>query len=129
MHGEAAPVNFKETGQYISYGKLLASFRLNAVNFNHKVLAEGFNVKDVISDMDTLINYLVENADKLKIDKDKIAIWCFSGGVPFGLYTGMSNYFDYVKGIIAYYGFGDFKSLGEFLQLNIFSISFFEGTL
>ncbi|MCW6060194.1 dienelactone hydrolase family protein [Clostridium sporogenes] len=119
VHGEAASVNFKETGQYISYGKLLASFGLNAVNFNHKVLAEGFNIKEVISDMDSLINYLVENADKLKIDKNKIAIWCFSGGVPFGLYTGMSNYFDYVKGIIAYYGFGDFTSLGEFLQLNI----------
>lgn len=119
VHGEAASVNFKETGQYISYGKLLASFGLNAVNFNHKVLAEGFNIKDVINDIGALINYLIENADKLNIDKNKIAIWCFSGGVPFGLYTGMSNYFDYVKGVIAYYGFGDFSSLGEFLKLNI----------
>lgn len=119
VHGEAASVNFKETGQYISYGKLLAAFGLNAVNFNHKVLAEGFNIKEVINDIDVLINYLIENADKLNLDKDKIAIWCFSGGVPFGLYAGMSNYSNHVKGIIAYYGFGDFTSLGEFLNFNI----------
>ena len=61
----------------------------NAVTFNHKVLADGFNIEEVNNDIDALINYLIENADKLNIDKDKIAIWCFSGGVPFGLYAGM----------------------------------------
>lgn len=119
IHGEAASVNFKETGQYISYGKLVAAYGFNAVTFNHKVLADGFNIEEVNNDIDALINCLIENADKLNIDKDKIAIWCFSGGVPFGLYAGMNDYFDYIKGIIAYYGFGDFTSLGEFLNFTI----------
>ncbi len=119
IHGEAACVNFKETGQYISYGKLVAAYGFNAVTFNHKVLADGFNIEEVNNDIDALINYLIENADMLNIDKDRIAIWCFSGGVPFGLYAGMNDYFDYLKGIIAYYGFGDFTSLGKFLNFSI----------
>lgn len=119
IHGEAASVNFKETGQYISYGKLVAAYGFNAVTFNHKVLADGFNIEEVNNDIDALIKYLIENADKLNIDKDKIAIWCFSGGVPFGLYAGMNGYFDYIKGIIAYYGFGDFASLGKVLEFSI----------
>lgn len=119
VHGEATSINFKESGQYISYGKLVAAFGLNAVTFNHRVLSDGFNIKEVNNDIDALINYLIENADKLNIDKDRIAIWCFSGGVPFGLYVGMHDYFDYIKGIIVYYGFGDFTSVGKLLQINI----------
>jgi dienelactone hydrolase len=92
---------------------------LKAVTFNHKVLCDGFNIKEVNNDIDTLISYLIENAHKLNIDKDKIAIWCFSGGVPFGLYAGMHDYVDYIKGVIGYYGFGDFTSVGKLLQLNI----------
>lgn len=119
IHGEAASINFKESGQYISYGKLIAASGLNAVTFNHKVLSDGFSVKEVIDDIDTLVNYLIENADNLNINKDKIAIWSFSGGVPFGLYEGMHDYFNYIKCIIAYYGFGDLTSVRKLLNFNI----------
>jgi dienelactone hydrolase len=119
VHGEASSINFKETGQYITYGKLIAAYGFNAVTFNHKVLSDGFSVEEVTNDIDVVINYLIKNADELSIDKDKIAIWCFSGGVPFGLYAGMHGYFNYIKGIIAYYGFGDFTSVRELLKFNI----------
>lgn len=100
-------------------GKLIAASGLNAVTFNHKVLSEGFSIKEINSDIDILIKYLVENNEKLNIDKDKIAIWCFSGGVPFGLYAGMHRYSNYVKCIIAYYGLTDFKHAGQLLGINI----------
>lgn len=119
IHGEAKSINFKETGQYTSYGKLIAASGLNAVTFNHKVLSDGFTVEEVNNDIEKIIKYLIENADKLNIDKNKIAIWCFSGGVPFGLYNGMSNSFDCVKAIIAYYGFCDLESVGRLLDFNI----------
>lgn len=119
VHGEAASINFKETGQYISYGKLIADNGFNAVTFNHKVLSEGSSIEEVINDIDTIVNYLIENADKLNIDKNKIAIWCFSGGVPFSLYVGMHDYSNHIKSVIAYYGFGDFTSVGELLQFHI----------
>lgn len=119
VHGEAASIDFKETGQYITYGKLVAAYGFNAVTFNHKVLSEGFSIEEVINDIDALVNYLIENADKLNIDKNRIAIWCFSGGVTFGLYVGMHDYSKNIKGVIAYYGFGDFTSVGELLQFHI----------
>ncbi|MDS0525511.1 esterase [Clostridium sp. SHJSY1] len=119
IHGEASSVNFKESGQHISYGKLIAASGLNAVTFNHRVLSDGDNIKEVNKDIEELIKYLIENADRLNIDKDRIAIWCFSSGVPFGLYAGMNNNIESIKAIIAYYGFGDFKAVGKLLEIKI----------
>ena len=120
VHGEAKSMNnFKDIGQYKSLGRLIAASGLNAVTFNHRTLVDGFTIKEINSDIDNLINYLVKNAEKLNIDQDRIAIWCISGGVPFGLYAGMRSYSDYVKCIIAYYGFGDFRYVGQVIDINI----------
>lgn len=119
IHGEAPSVNFKESGQYISYGKMLAASGYIAVNFNHKVLSEGCSIEEVAADIDMMIKHIIQNADGLNIDKNRIAIWCFSGGVPFGLYAGMNDYFSNVRCVIAYYGFGDFTSVGNLLQFSM----------
>lgn len=119
IHGESSSVNFKECGEYISAGKLIGASGLNAITFNHKTLSDGCNVEEVISSIDDLLKYVIENAAELKIDENKIAIWCFSGGVPFGLYEGMHDYFDNIKAIAAYYGFGELKSVEELLGRKI----------
>lgn len=119
VHGEACNVNFKEAGQYVSLGKLVASSGLKAVTFNHRVLSDGFAIEEVNSDVSELLKYVIENADKLNIDKDKIAIWCFSGGVPFGLYAGINSFSHCVKCIAAYYGITDFKVAAQLLDINI----------
>jgi dienelactone hydrolase len=82
-------------------------------------LSDGFSIQDVNKDIDDLVKYVISNADNLGIDKNKIAIWSFSGGVPFGMYTGLSGFFDYIKCIISYYGFGDFNSVGQFFSINL----------
>lgn len=117
VHGEAKSIsNMKDAGQYCSWGKVIAASGLSAVTFNHRVLSDGFSVQEVIKDINNLIEYVINNADNLGIDKNKIAIWSFSGGVPFGMYAGLSGYFDYIKCIISYYGFGDFNYIGQFLS-------------
>lgn len=119
VHGEAHDVNFKEVGQYVSLGKLVAASGLKAVTFNHRVLSDGFTIDEVNSDVNQLLKYVIENADKLNIDKARIAIWCFSGGVPFGLYAGINNFSHCVKCIAAYYGIADFKVVAQLLDINI----------
>lgn len=115
IHGEAANMNFKEAGQYVSYGKLIAANGYSAVTFNHRTLSDKFKIEDVKNDISDLIGYVIKNAEKLNIDKNKIVIWCFSGGVPFGLYVGIHDYYASLKGIIAYYGFADFLSISKLI--------------
>ncbi|PJI06917.1 MULTISPECIES: dienelactone hydrolase family protein [Clostridium] len=119
VHGEAKDVNFKESGQYTSLAKLVASVGLRAVTFNHKVLSDGFTIEEVNSDINNILKYLIENADKLSIDKDRIGIWCFSGGAPFGLYAAMNNCSDYIRCAAVYYGLTDFKRIGELISTSI----------
>lgn len=117
IHGEAKSVkNMKDAGQYCSLGKVIAASGLNAVTFNHRMLSDGFSMQEVIQDINDLIQYVINNADTLKINKNKIALWSFSGGVPFGMYVGLSSYFDDIKCIISYYGFGDFNYVSQFFS-------------
>jgi len=117
VHGEAKSVsNMKDAGQYCSLGKIIATLGLNAITFNHRVLSDGFSIQEVMQDINDLMQYVINNADNLKIDKSKIALWSFSGGVPFGMYVGLSGYFDYIKCIISYYGFGDFNHISRFFS-------------
>lgn len=119
VHGEAHNINFKEVGQYVSLGKLVAAVGLKSVIFNHRVLSDGFTIEEVNSDINELIKFLIENADKLSIDENKIAIWCFSGGAPFGLYAGINSFSNNVKCIVAYYGISDFKTATQLLGTNV----------
>ncbi len=116
VHGEAPVPNIKDAGQYTSLGQIIAASGLAAVTFNHRTLMQGAGIKDVTEDIENLINYLIDNADELGIDENQIAIWSFSMGVPFGLYTGMHNNPAYIKCMVAYYGFYDFTSLCNLLR-------------
>jgi hypothetical protein len=120
IHGEAKSVNnMKNAGQYCSWGKIIAASGLNAVTFNHRTLSDGFSISDVIQDIDDLLQYVISNAYSLGINKNRIALWSFSGGVTFGMYAGLSGYFDSIKCIISYYGFGDFDYINQFFTAQI----------
>ena len=110
IHGDTPIPNMKDAGSYTSIGRIVAASGMAAVSFNHRALVQGCQIKDVIADIENLIAFLINNADELGIEKNSIAIWSFSSGVPFGLYAGMHNSHEYIKCMIAYYGFGDFNS-------------------
>jgi len=116
IHGETPLPNLKDSGQNNSLGHLIAASGFAAVAFNHRTLMQGAGIKDVIEDIETLMNYLIDNADEFGIDKNQIAIWSFSMGVPFGLYAGIHNSPSYIKCMVAYYGFYDFTSLCNLLR-------------
>ena len=116
VHGEPA---LKDTNKYVSMGQLIAASGLIAVTFNHRLLSEGYTVPEVASDIDSLINYLIKNAEALNIDKNKLAIWSVSAGVPFGLYAGIYNNHDNIKCNIVYYGFGNFNHVSQCFNIEI----------
>jgi predicted esterase len=111
VHGEAPVPNIKDSGSFTSLGRVIAASGFAAVAFNHRVLMQGAGIKDVISDIENILAFLIDHADEYGIDKNQIAIWSFSMGVPFGLYAGIHNSPAYIKCIVAYYGFGDFTSI------------------
>lgn len=120
IHGEAKSIhNMKDAGQYCSWGKLIAASGLSAITFNHRVLSDGFSIEEVFRDINNLIHYVIENSEMLKIDKDNMAIQCFSGGAPFGLYVGMSSFLNQIKCIVSHYGFGDFEYINQFFNASI----------
>lgn len=120
IHGEAKGItNMKDAGQYLSWGRLIATTGIKAITFNHRVLSDGYMIKEVIEDITDLVQYVILHANELGIDEEKIVLWSFSGGVPFGMYVGMSNLFNGIKGLVSYYGIGDFKFINEVLNMSM----------
>jgi len=117
VHGETPLTNLKDSGPITSLSRVIAAAGLAAVTFNHRTLLQGAGIKDVIGDIENLINFLIDHADDYGIDNNQIAIWSFSMGVPFGLYAGMHNSPAYIKCQVVYYGFGDFTSLCKLLNV------------
>lgn len=116
VHGEAPFNSLKDLGQYDSLGQLIAASGMAAVAFNRRMLIKGAAITDILNDINNLTACLIKNADKFNIDKDKFAIWSISAGVPFGLYAGMYKNPEYIKCLVAYYGFGDFETLMKILN-------------
>lgn len=118
VHGEAKGIpNMKDVGQYLSWGRVIASKGIHAITFNHRMISDGYSIEDVIEDIKAVIQHTMIHADELGIDKNRMMIMSFSGGVPFGMYVGMSDLFEGIKGLIAYYGIGDFNYINEVLHM------------
>jgi acetyl esterase/lipase len=105
IHGGPIPHNLltlpKEWGLFVSYGQIIAASRFVGVTFNHRFYS-GERLDDAQSDVDGLIDYVRQNATSLGVDKDRIAVWAFSGGGPF-LTRFLREPPSYISCIAAYY--------------------------
>lgn len=119
VHGETPVHNMKDAGQYDSLGRLIATSGMIAIAFNHRTLVNGAAISEVNSDIDSLIEYIMDNSKDLKINKNKLALWAVSLGVPFGLYKGIHEDSHFIKCIVGYYGYGDLKHYKESLNPNL----------
>jgi acetyl esterase/lipase len=113
IHGGPVPQNLltppKEWGIFTSYGQIIAASRLVGVTFNHRFYS-GERLDDAQSDVDDLIGYVRENAGLLGVDKDRIAVWAFSGGGPF-LSGFLREPRHYICCMVAYYAALDLRLL------------------
>jgi hypothetical protein len=92
--------NIKNWKLYTSYGTLLACCGFIAVTFNRTMSFDLKNICASFSDIKALHTHLVNNADKYKIDTNRIAFWLISGG---GCYAGAILREIKVKALVCYY--------------------------
>ena len=67
--------HIKDSGQYVSWGQLIAASGFIAITFNHRSPDEYTSLADVGADVDELVAYVREHAGELQIDGERLAIW------------------------------------------------------
>lgn len=115
VHGEAPIQSLKGAGQFISIGETLASKGIAAVSFDRRKRIDGVPIHEILSDIAACRDFVGEHAEEYGIDSGRTAVWGFSAGVPFALYSGLHHDPEGVRCLVCYYGFGDFASLDSLI--------------
>jgi acetyl esterase/lipase len=102
IHGGPIPrVGAKDMGVFTSYGRLLAASGFVAVTFNHRFVGPE-RLLDAASDVRAAGAYVLRHADELGVDRNRIAIWAFSGGGPF-LSLALTGALPAARALVSYY--------------------------
>jgi acetyl esterase/lipase len=111
VHGGAAParpVTTKDTGQYASWGPLVAARGLIGVTFNYRHLSWA-ELETAAGDVEAAIDHLRARAAALAVDPDRLALWTCSGGPPPALRRALRDRPTYVRCAVVYYGVLDVR--------------------
>jgi len=106
VHGDAPDEvvgTAKDWGFFTSYGRIIAASGMAAITFNHRSSAGGPKLHEAARDVDALVTYVRGHAADLGIDPDRIGVWVFSAGGPYGLRAAMDGPPPFVRAIVAYY--------------------------
>jgi acetyl esterase/lipase len=105
IHGGRIPANLltkpKDWAVYISFGQLVAASGFVAVTFNHRFHTWD-SLGDSQSDVAEMIAYVRNNANTLKVDKDRITLWAVSAGGIF-LSQILRDVPSYIRCLVGYY--------------------------
>jgi acetyl esterase/lipase len=130
IHGDG-PVNYlkhiKDSGQYTSWGKLIAASGLIAITANHRSTEGLTNVVGVSNDVDDLIAYVREQSEQFHIDANTLGLWTCSAGALFGLRAALYETPAFIRCLVSYYGFtelqayyqglyGEIEKVGDFIR-------------
>ncbi|GAC1497587.1 MAG: hypothetical protein NVS2B12_02310 [Ktedonobacteraceae bacterium] len=102
--------DIKDSGQYVSWGELIAASGLIAVAANHRSTEGLHNVAGVANDVDDLISYVRDHGKRLHIDGEKLCIWTASAGGPIGLRAALYETPPFVRCIVCYYGLPELQA-------------------
>jgi len=109
IHGGPVPpgASAKNMGVFLSYGEMLAAAGLGAVTFSHRFYGASA-LADAAGDVEAAVAYVRSHAEELGIDRDRVALWAFSGGGPF-LSQSLRERWPFVRAIVAYYAVLDLQ--------------------
>jgi len=102
--GDAWPDTIKDSkdwGVFISFGQLVALSGMMAVTFNHRSTQSLTRLADVAQDVDDLVVFVRTNAGSFGIDPERLALWAFSAGPPFGFKTALVDKSEYVRCLVS----------------------------
>jgi acetyl esterase/lipase len=108
VHGGPIPrTGAKTMGVFVSYGELLAASGFVAVAFDHRFLAPA-RLADAGEDVADLLAHVRANAGSLGVDRERLALWAFSGGGPF-LAAPLRDRPAWLRAVVAYYAVLDLQ--------------------
>jgi acetyl esterase/lipase len=109
VHGGPLPVGEtrKDDGVFRSYGELAAASGIVGITFNHRYHAPA-DILRAEADIRAAIDYARANADRLQIDRDRLAIWTYSGGGPLVTFV-LREVPSYIRCLVAYYAVLDLQ--------------------
>lgn len=105
VHGDLPPeliIGTKDKGPFVSLGQLVAASGLAAVTFDHRSTEQFTRMPDVGADIADLIDFVRREGPSLGIDPERLCVWAFSAGVPYGVQVGLRQ--EGVRCVVAYYG-------------------------
>lgn len=105
--------DIKNWGVYVSYGELIAATGLVAVTFTHRSPSAPLDLNMVAEDVDDAVAYIRKESHSFAIDADRLALWAFSGGPPFGLHTALRYTPAYFRCLVSYYGVLDYRHVRD----------------
>jgi acetyl esterase/lipase len=122
VHGEWPPHiirHSKDLGVYVTWGQLIASSGVIAVNFNHRATERMTKIREAASDVANLVGFVRFKGEELGIDPSRLCIWAFSAGMPLGMWAALRDNPDYVRAIVAYYGVMDLRQTRDMLPEDV----------
>ncbi|MBG9564969.1 alpha/beta hydrolase [Brevibacillus agri] len=113
IHGDG-PWHFlqtiKDSGQYVSWGQLLAASGLIAVTFTHRSTERFSKLDEAVRDVEDALAYIRESGEQLGIARERLGIWVCSAGGPVGLPTALRNKAGDIRCVAALYAIMDLWS-------------------
>jgi len=115
VHGGPIPsmlsLHPTDWGVFRGYGALAAASGWIGVTFNHRYF--GIDHLDLAArDIAVAVAYLREHAAELKVDRDRVCLWAFSGGGAF-LADTLPESPPFVRCLVAYYSVLDLRRLAS----------------
>ncbi|HET8646837.1 MAG TPA: alpha/beta hydrolase [Vicinamibacteria bacterium] len=108
VHGGPVPrAGIKEWGLFVSYGQLAAASGFVGITFHHRFFSPEM-AQEADRDVADLVAYVRKNASDLGVDRDRIALWAFSGGGPF-LARWLAEPPEYLRALVSYYAVLDIR--------------------
>jgi acetyl esterase/lipase len=108
IHGGPVPApGIKEWGVFVSHGQLAAASGMVGITFHHRFFSPEL-APEADKDVADLVAYVRKNAGDLGVDRERIALWAFSGGGPF-LARWIAEPPEYVRALVAYYAVLDIR--------------------
>jgi acetyl esterase/lipase len=98
----------KDWGIFTSWARLVAASGFVGVTFTHSLEYPVKSLEKGANDVRGAIEYVRANADKYKIDKDRICLIAFSAGGPM-LSLAMNGEMPFVRCLIGFYAFMDIQ--------------------
>jgi len=112
IHGGPVPVSgARRWGMFVSYGEMLAALGLVGIVFDHRFVAPD-RLPEAAADTADLVRYVREHAASLGVDKERLALWAFSGGGPL-LAATVRQRPSWCKLIVGYYALMEFGGIAN----------------